>query len=884
MTTTQRSREEPSAANDTTESARACVEVMILWGATALHVAHLDPPRSFCVGEASGDEEGERKESAIDCFVPAEVLGVKRAPLVVVEKNGAVSVAVLPGATGSIEIEGEAAIAIEDAAHGAGSRACAEVPGARLVTLPRGAKARIELGGVVFKVGVTTAGRAVAGHFYIGKRGLPFALGSAIVHAGVLGALAFYHPASNPDDSGEPTADQVFAMQQYLLSAEEKELEEQETEEVAEATADGKLGMPGARAKGEEGSTGSASFGAGRNRYGVQGPSDPQRAPVTREQAARDAAEFGMIGLLNAGAGGDPNAPTATWGRDSGAGGPAGGNEWGSAIGDAFGAGGLGLSGIGAGGGGRGASAQTSRAPQAAQAAQVAQAPAPATEAPAEARIDPNGRFATTYRPGGGHLSAFESAVARGIVPAGEREIVSDIGARYTPSLDVEAGRALAIRPDLERRELPPSGGAFHLRLALQGAKEAGARPHLSVHLVLDVSGSMAGEPIARAREAAEALVDRLAPTDDFSLVTFSSEAKVWVPDGLVGPRREAIKEVIRGLREQGGTNIAEGLSLAYVQASQASIPEDAVRVVLLLSDGRATAGDTNSERISRLSLDAFQRGIQTSAFGLGSDYDGALMSSIASDGAGGYYYLRDGEQIAPALSTELDKRLDPVATAVEVRVRLKREVDLLRVYGSRRLSEAESARVRAVEVAADRQAEARDHIKADRQSDSEGGMRFFIPAFARGDSHALLLKLAVPAGVGTRGVASVEIKYKDRLSKKNVVEEIPVSVTFAGSDAASASTMDASVARTVQGFAAGEALTEASQRIARGNREGAIALLAEREEILTQAASTLSEPLFLRDASRLARLRAHAGSSGGVGDPLVLAMLLETAGRSHLH
>ncbi len=55
---------------------------------------------------------------------------------------------------------------------------------------------------------------------------------------------------------------------------------------------------------------------------------------------------------------------------------------------------------------------------------------------PPEAAIDPNGRFATTYRPGGGHLAAFESAVARGIVPSGERELVSDVGARYAASAD----------------------------------------------------------------------------------------------------------------------------------------------------------------------------------------------------------------------------------------------------------------------------------------------------------------------------------------------------------------------------------------------------------------------------------------------------------------
>ncbi len=510
--------------------------------------------------------------------------------------------------------------------------------------------------------------------------------------------------------------------------------------------------------------------------------------------------------------------------------------------------------------------------------------PAPATT-PALVPIDANGRFATTYRPGGGHLAAFESAVARGIIPAAEREIVSDVGARYTPAMDAPTATALAFRTDFERTRLAPSGGPFHVRLALRStAGRAAARPHLSVHLVLDVSGSMAGESIVRARDAARTLVDRLAPTDDFSLVTFSNEADVKVPDGPVGARREAIKKIIGEVHEGGGTNIGRGLELGYTQAVAKSIPEDAVRVVLLLSDGRANVGLVAQEKLSKLALDAFQKGIQTSAFGLGQDYDGALMSSIAEDGAGGYYYLRDAEQISPALSTEIDKRLDPVATAVEVRVRLKKGVDLLRVYGSRRLSEAEASRVRVQEVAADKQAEKRDHITKDREDDAEGGMRFFIPAFAPDDAHALLFQLSAPPGAGSKPVASIEIKYKDRLSKKNVTDEVPVTIAYADSDAASAATIDPSVARTVQGFAAGEALSQAATRIARNDRRGAMALLTEREAILRQAADTLKEPLFLKDADRLARLRQHAGSDSGVGDSLVLAMLLETAGRSHLH
>jgi Mg-chelatase subunit ChlD len=505
--------------------------------------------------------------------------------------------------------------------------------------------------------------------------------------------------------------------------------------------------------------------------------------------------------------------------------------------------------------------------------------------APAEVTIDPNGRFATTYRPGGGHLAAFESAVSRGIVPAAEREVVSDVGARYTPAFEAEAGKALAVRTDLERGALAPSGGAFHLRVALRSSAAAPeARAHLSVHLVLDTSGSMQGESIDRARLAAQQLVDRLAPTDDFSLTTFSSSAELRVPDGPVGARKEAIKRIIGDLRAEGGTNIGDGMQLAYKEAASRSIPEDAVRVVLLVSDGRATDGVTARDRLSRLALDAFQDGIQTSAFGLGSDYDGQLMSSIATDGAGGYYYLRDPEQIAPALSTELDRRLDPVATAVEVRVRLKKGVELLRVYGSRRLNEAEAARVRTQEIAADVQAEKKDRIAANRHDDAEGGMRFFMPAFARDDSHALLFKLRVGPEAASRAVGTVELRYKDRLAHKNVTEEIPLSVAFAKSDAESAATADASVARTIQGFAAGESLTEAALLISRGDRSGAAALLEEREGILRQAAATLSEPLFMNDAARLARLRSHASSDSGLGDPLVLAMLLETAGRSHLH
>ncbi|WP_437765649.1 VWA domain-containing protein [Sorangium sp. So ce281] len=883
-------RQPDAASAGEAEGPVRSVEIVISWGTTVLFVQHLTPPRAFDVGE--GRDDGR----PCDCFLPGRLLGARRAPLLEVDGAGRVGFVLLGAATGTLSLTPGGAPLSAAAARelhvGVERAARAAIPGATLVPLPAQGRVDVEIAGVRIQIRADAAAGERVGRSLVSRKSLALHAVSAALHLGLLGALARWAPPL-VDPSTGMSADRIALVQQYLASADERELGAALEREGAPAS-DAKEGGTGTRAKGEEGSMGHPSSSTPRasatgNKWGVQGPSDSPDPHVARQEALRDSAEFGMIGLLNAGGGGDPGAPTAPWGLD-GAGSPAGGAGlplagYGGLAGEsaALGPGSIGTIGHGAGAGsGQGFGSGHGRAfaysPPVSARSAAAYAPEP------EVALDPNGRFATTYRPGGGHLAAFEAALARGVVPAAERELVGDVAARYAPEVPLAPDKALGLRADLERAALGPGGGAFHLRLALRSAAAAApARPHLSVHLVLDTSGSMAGAPIDSARRAAQALVDRLAPADDFSLTAFSSDAEVVIEDGPVGPRRAAIRRAIEGLREGGGTNIGAGLSLGYAQASRPGIPEDAVRVVLLVSDGRATSGLTHRERLAWLALDAFQRGIQTSALGLGEDFDGQLMSSIASDGAGGYYYLRHPEQIAPALSTELDKRLDPVATAVEVRVRLKAGVDLLRVYGSRRLDGAEASRVRAQEIAADVAAQSRDGIAADRRDDAEGGMRFFMPVFARDDRHALLLKLSAGPGAGRRAVAIVELKYKDRLAKRNVIEEIPIEVRYADSDAASAASIDASMTRALQGFAAGESLAEAAARVARGDRAGAAALLSEREGILHEAATRLNEPLFLEDAARLSRLRAHMGAEQGLGDPLVLAMLLETAGRSRL-
>ena len=123
-------------------------------------------------------------------------------------------------------------------------------------------------------------------------------------------------------------------------------------------------------------------------------------------------------------------------------------------------------------------------------------------------------------------------------------------------------------------------------------------------------------------------------------------------------------------------------------------------------------------------------------------------------------------------------------------------------------------------------------------------------------------------------------MRYKDRLLGRNVTTEIPVRVRYARSEAQSAATLDAAVLRTVQAFAAGDAILDAVARIDAGDRAGAAGLLRERAELLAGAARQLGEPRLSEDGQRLARL---AGAVTGVSDPLALAVLLRGSGAGYL-
>ena len=332
----------------------AAIEVMVMWDTNVLHVSHLAPPRSFYVGEE------QTNNVSCDYFIPSETLGTTRAP-VVVARGMSAALVMLPRSSGYVDVPGQGRVTFQDLVASGRARPSGELSGAHEYELPAGAKARMELEGssIVFQIAAVNAGKPVpTGAFASFESTALMYIGlSFLLHMGIVASLAFFMPHMSLDDSEAIDRDQVLMMQKYLDAAAEREEEEKETEQQPDANADNKEGGTGTRAKGEEGSMGNPNTHDTGHKFGVQGPQDNADPHIARQAALREAAEFGMIGLLNTGAGGDPNAPTAPWGREDSLGNDplsARGNMWGDTIGDSFGAGGLGLSGVGEGGGGRG--------------------------------------------------------------------------------------------------------------------------------------------------------------------------------------------------------------------------------------------------------------------------------------------------------------------------------------------------------------------------------------------------------------------------------------------------------------------------------------------------------------------------------------------------
>jgi Ca-activated chloride channel family protein len=111
------------------------------------------------------------------------------------------------------------------------------------------------------------------------------------------------------------------------------------------------------------------------------------------------------------------------------------------------------------------------------------------------------------------------------------------------------------------------------------------------VVLVVDTSSSMSGEKIEKAREGAEAFLDTVSPNNFVGVVTFSSGVDQRIEIGPLAANKFDLAETIEGLEASGQTAMYEALAAAVAMADSYPVTGEAIRAVLLLSDGVNTSG-----------------------------------------------------------------------------------------------------------------------------------------------------------------------------------------------------------------------------------------------------------------------------------------------------
>ena len=184
------------------------------------------------------------------------------------------------------------------------------------------------------------------------------------------------------------------------------------------------------------------------------------------------------------------------------------------------------------------------------------------------------------------------------------------------------------------------------------------------VVLVLDVSGSMEGEKLDQAREAARFVLDELNPQDRFEVLSFSTGINTFGgglrPVSEAGIARSWVGELAAG----GSTNIHQALTSAF-RLAEPGRP----LYVMFLTDGLPTEGIIDTAEILATLQAEGSETISVFAFGVGFDVDTVLLDSIARDHHGTTRYVVPGEDIDEAVGSLYSKVSSPVLTAVDLEV-----------------------------------------------------------------------------------------------------------------------------------------------------------------------------------------------------------------------
>ncbi len=204
--------------------------------------------------------------------------------------------------------------------------------------------------------------------------------------------------------------------------------------------------------------------------------------------------------------------------------------------------------------------------------------------------------------------------------------------------------------------------GFFLLLVAPNVEVDPDEAPAKDVILVLDVSGSMEGEKLDQAKEAALFILEHLNPNDRFDIVAFSTGLRTFAGRMESAARWEEAAAFVGRLEALGGTDINRALLEALATADK-----ERPTMLIFLTDGLATEGVYETPAILDNVRAAAGRNVRLFSFGVGYDVDTDLLDALALDHGGTSTYVRPGQRLDEEVSAFYAKVSTPVLADIEL-------------------------------------------------------------------------------------------------------------------------------------------------------------------------------------------------------------------------
>jgi len=357
------------------------------------------------------------------------------------------------------------------------------------------------------------------------------------------------------------------------------------------------------------------------------------------------------------------------------------------------------------------------------------------------------------------------------------------------------------------------------LKIGLTGFElKQDKRVPLNVAIVLDRSGSMGGDKIVRAREAAINAIELLDERDVVSVVTYDDKVDVLVPASRLTDRASIIAK-IQKIDVGGSTALFAGVSKGAEEVRK-NLQGEFVNRVILLSDGQANVGPSTPGELSELGAAFMKEGIAVSTIGLGLGYNEDLMSGLAKASDGNHAFVEKPADLARIFKLEFGDLLSVVAQEVLVKVNCGDGVKPLRVLG--------------------------------READVAGSkISAMLNQLYSKQEKFIVVEVEVPAGSPgqTMQVASVDVSYGNMATRGNDVLTGTASVSFTQEVAQVKEQQDDKVMVSAVRLVANETNKQALALRDEGRVEEAKKLLTKNADFLRTNAAEFEADDLAKDA-----------------------------------